>query len=212
MVMESVPSAALTSTMSPFLTSGRRVMSRQVTVRPALTARAKMKLWSPTAAGSATGLEQGGIEDGAVDQRLAGDPHVLPQRGAEGERGFGGGLAVGEHAAAQEHGGSGDGGILGDDHLPVAGDDLRRVPGAEQLDLQLALEVEMVDQAARDLGREDVLRERTDGRGGVVRREGQRGAEGEQEGQQAAHGAQRLRLATFWSISSEAWMDLEFTS
>ncbi len=36
--------------------------------------------------------------------------------------------------------------------------------------------------------------------------------EEEKQGKQAAHGVQRLSWATFWSISSEAWMDLEFTS
>src|SRR6478736_7475928 len=161
----------------------------------------------------AAGLERGGNEEGAVGHGLAGNPGVAPERGAEGERGLAGRHAIGDPAAAQEHRGGGDGRILGDHHLPVGGDDRRRHPGAQQLELEVALKVEVGGQVAAERGDGRILRERADG--GARCRRGERedrGKERSEGEEQVAHGDQRLSWATFWSISSEAWMDLEFTS
>ena len=79
----------------------------------------------------------------------------------------------------------------------------------------------MRGQFAHESGHEIFLGKRHRGLGdGTGRRDGlqpgdqrQRAGESEDEnGAEGAHGHQRFILATFWSISSEVWMDFELIS
>ena len=107
----------------------------------------------------------------------------------------------------------------------------------QEFELQIALEVEMRGEFAGHEGGELIPRQGTGlGRGGGRRvgarrrmrhrdrgrtlggdrdREQGRGAgerEKERKGRERFHGNQRFICATFWSISSEVWMDLELIS
>ncbi len=149
------------------------------------------------------------------------DPCVAPELRAHHEGGFGDGDGVGQDAAADHHGRGGHGRELEDLEFPGAGDTRRRGPGADELELKIAVEGELFGELAREGGEELVAGEGHGARGGIELLGGNRGRGGGSGGQQGQREAeeneargfhQRFMLATFWSISSEVWMDLELIS